>query len=99
MVDFDARWIYTGSKTRPPCEHYVYWNVLKRVYPIRPEVFEAYKDKMKAHEEDRGTSPENARNIQPINRHEIVFVGARYLGKIAALSVAVLSSLVVWAGS
>lgn len=35
MVDMESRWVYKGSVTTPPCERYVYWNVLQRVYPIK----------------------------------------------------------------
>jgi hypothetical protein len=34
LVDFDNRWIYKGSLTTPPCSKFVYWNVLRTVYPI-----------------------------------------------------------------
>ncbi len=62
MVDYDARWIYKGSKTRPPCEQFVYWNVLQTVYPIRPEQFKYFQNKMKANEHLIG-GIENNRNI------------------------------------
>ena len=35
MVDTDNRWIYKGSVTTPPCDTFVYWNVLQRVFPIK----------------------------------------------------------------
>ena len=28
-LDWSERWVYKGSKTQPPCEQFVYWNVLK----------------------------------------------------------------------
>ena len=34
LVDFDNRWIYKGSLTTPPCNKYIYWNVLRTIYPI-----------------------------------------------------------------
>jgi carbonic anhydrase len=34
LVDWENRWIYKGSHTIPPCEQYVYWNVIQKVYPI-----------------------------------------------------------------
>ena len=34
MVNTDDRWIYKGSVTTPPCTAFVYWNVLRTVYPI-----------------------------------------------------------------
>lgn len=35
LVDFNDRWVYKGSVTTPPCATYVYWNVLRKVYPIK----------------------------------------------------------------
>ena len=35
LVDMNNRWVYKGSVTTPPCETYVYWNVLKRIFPIK----------------------------------------------------------------
>lgn len=35
MVDFNDRWTYKGSVTTPPCARFVYWNVLRKVYPIK----------------------------------------------------------------
>jgi carbonic anhydrase len=33
-LDYSERWVYKGSNTHPPCNKYVYWNILKTVYPI-----------------------------------------------------------------
>ena len=35
MVNMWDRWIYKGSVTTPPCAEFVYWNVLRTVYPIK----------------------------------------------------------------
>ena len=34
MVDFNNRWVYSGSTTTPPCTTEVFWNNLSTVYPI-----------------------------------------------------------------
>ena len=34
LIDTNDRWIYKGSVTTPPCTAFVYWNVLRTVYPI-----------------------------------------------------------------
>ena len=33
-LDWSHRWVYKGSKTIPPCEKFVYWNVIDTVYPL-----------------------------------------------------------------
>lgn len=45
-VDFTERWLYKGSVTEPPCSQFVYWNVVRKVYPIEIERFGWYKDFM-----------------------------------------------------
>jgi len=35
MADMDNRWVYKGSVTTPPCDTFVYWNVVQRVFPIK----------------------------------------------------------------
>lgn len=37
VLEFEDRWTYKGSLTTPPCEQYVYWNIMRKVYPILPE--------------------------------------------------------------
>ena len=37
---FGDRWIYRGSMPMPPCNRYVYWNVVRKVYPISPIIVE-----------------------------------------------------------
>lgn len=35
MVDMSERWVYKGSVTTPPCDTFVYWNVVRKIYPLR----------------------------------------------------------------
>jgi hypothetical protein len=42
MVDMTHRWIYKGSVTTPPCDTYVYWNVLRTVYPIKQKYVDQF---------------------------------------------------------
>lgn len=44
LLDMNNRWIYQGSKTSPPCETLVYWNVLSTVYPIKQEHLTLFKN-------------------------------------------------------
>jgi len=46
-IDWTQRWVYKGSKTQPPCEQFVYWNVLKTVYPISQADLDHFKAKMR----------------------------------------------------
>ena len=46
-VDWSERWAYKGSKTQPPCEQFVYWNVLKTVYPIDADDLRFFKRKLR----------------------------------------------------
>lgn len=43
MVDMKERWVYKGSVTTPPCATYVFWNVLKTVYPIKQAHLDLFK--------------------------------------------------------
>ena len=45
-MDWNNRWIYKGSKTVPPCEQYVYWNIFSTVFPISEERLANYKSKI-----------------------------------------------------
>ena len=38
MIDFGNRWVYRGSLTIPPCNRYVYWNVVQKVFPVSADV-------------------------------------------------------------
>ena len=45
-VDSTKRWVYQGSKTTPPCDTGVYWNVLSTVYPISLDALETFQKKI-----------------------------------------------------
>jgi len=59
MVQMEYRWVYKGSETFPPCEQFVYWNVIKKVYPIRIAEFARFRNLMDARKEDLGGAGNN----------------------------------------
>ena len=46
-LEWGNRYVYKGSMTTPPCAQYVYWNVIRRVYPISPEHVRFFRDQQK----------------------------------------------------
>ena len=67
MAQMKNRWVYKGSVTTPPCDTFVYWNVLKRVYPIKPEHLALFKKQLQR--VDGLETSGNYREIQPIDDH------------------------------
>jgi len=43
MLNTWDRWIYKGSVTTPPCDKFVYWNVLNTVYPIKKKYISLFE--------------------------------------------------------
>lgn len=43
MIDTNNRWVYKGSVPNPPCSKYVYWNILKTIYPIKQDHVDLFK--------------------------------------------------------
>jgi carbonic anhydrase len=35
LANYEDRWVYHGSLTTPPCSPFIYWNVIRRVLPIK----------------------------------------------------------------
>ena len=46
MVDKTERWVYKGSVTTPPCDTFVYWNVVRKVWPIRQHHLDLFKKQL-----------------------------------------------------
>jgi hypothetical protein len=46
-IDMSKRWVYKGSLTTPPCERFVLWNVIDKVYPISQETVDLIQVKLK----------------------------------------------------
>lgn len=74
-IDWSHRWAYKGSLTIPPCDQYIYWNVLQKVYPIKREHIDDFKKKL----EGVGVSIEdkngNWREVQTGFNKDVVFIG------------------------
>ena len=90
MVDTRNRWVYKGSVTTPPCATTVYWNVVRKVYPIKQAHFEQFKNQMK-----RGNIPTNFRQVQTIDNHDLHIIETVGLGSRLEAGVAVFGILFV----
>jgi hypothetical protein len=55
MVDTTRRWVYKGSVTTPPCDTYVYWNVLRSIYPVKQKHLDLFKQQLARTEGLEGT--------------------------------------------
>lgn len=72
MVDTRNRWVYKGSVTTPPCATIVYWNVVRKVYPLKQAHLDLFKAQMK-----RATDLEtNYREIQTYDLHDLHIIRA-----------------------
>jgi len=66
MVDMDNRWVYKGSVTTPPCATLVYWNVCRKIYPLKQKYLTQFKEQLK-----RGDLVGNYREVQEVDKHYI----------------------------
>jgi hypothetical protein len=75
-ADLNNRWAYKGSLTTPPCTKTVYFNVLRKVWPLKPKHLKQFRDLMLKH----GQGPffkkadGNHRVIQPVNTQDPVLI-------------------------
>ena len=46
-IEMSNRWVYKGTLTRPPCERFVYWNVIDTIYPIDRATVDLLNAKLK----------------------------------------------------
>ena len=42
-VPMQDRWIYKAGTSFPPCERFVYWNVINNVFPVKKETLDRLK--------------------------------------------------------
>ena len=46
MAGMNERWIYKGSMTFPPCNQFVFWNIINRVLPVSQEIVDQVAAKL-----------------------------------------------------
>ena len=86
MVNFEDRWVYKGTETFPPCEGLVYWNIPRRIFPIRIDEFARFT-KLMEKQKTRFGGVGNNRALQDIVLQEIQYIGAmRVLASATALT-------------
>jgi hypothetical protein len=82
LVDTKNRWVYRGSVTTPPCATKVYWNVVRKVYPVKQKYVDLFNKQLARGTNNlRGTG--NWREIQEYSRdyHDLRVI---YEGEIEA---------------
>lgn len=67
MADMDNRWVYKGSVTTPPCDTFVYWNVIRRVHPIKKRHLDRFKEVFKIGGLEKTG---NYRMVMPLDDHD-----------------------------
>lgn len=43
ILDYKNRWTYLGSLTTPPCSTGIYWNVIRKVLPIKQKHLDGFR--------------------------------------------------------
>jgi len=74
----EDRYVYIGSKMKPPCETYINWTVLRKVYPIDPKYVTQIRWQLLKHK-DELKADSNIRGLRKVNGHEIIYIGASRL--------------------
>ena len=88
MVNGRDRWVYKGSVTTPPCDTFVYWNVLKTVYPINSRTLKQFKDQLERVSGLDVTG--NWREIQPVDNQNPVLIQKEVDSDIANIILSIL---------
>lgn len=75
-ADMQNRWSYKGSLTTPPCSRTVYFNVMRKVWPVKQKHIDQLHELMKSH--GKGAffkkADGNHRVVQPVNTQDPVII-------------------------
>lgn len=74
LVDMKERWVYKGSVTTPPCATYVFWNVLKTIYPIKQAHLDLFKAQLARGSDGKLKDWGNWREVQEVDDHNVVSI-------------------------
>ena len=92
-LDWSHRWVYKGSKTIPPCEKFVYWNVIDTVYPLEATSLKLFEEKLKEGGIIAGNGAGNYREIQKGFNPDVVYVTKTGATHIFASTFAIFSAI------
>ena len=84
VIDWSHRWSYKGSATIPPCDQYIYWNVLQKVYPIKKSHVLNFKKKLEEVNVQIDGLNGNWRETQTGFNKDVIFIGKSSATKILA---------------
>ena len=101
-ADLQNRWAYKGSLTTPPCTKTVYFNVLRKVWPLKKKHLEQFRTLMRGHgnnaffKTDGKPADGNHRVVQPVNTQDpVIIVNSINAGNQKALFLAFLILFII----
>ena len=69
-LDWGNRYAYKGSMTTPPCARYVYWNVIRRVYPVTAAQVAFFREQ----QQKLSGQEDNYREVQTGFNADVIYV-------------------------
>lgn len=73
MVDMSSRWVYKGSHGMPPCNRYIYYNVLNTIYPIKQKHLDLFYNQLKRGKNNLHETG-NWREVNDLDLHNPSFI-------------------------
>ena len=92
-LEYEDRWTYKGSISEPPCDQFVYWNILRTIYPIEIDRFAFFSDFMYSKKKYLG-GYKNNRKINQVENHNVQYIGAHFISATKVLTVVSATMLV-----